>query len=231
LEIQAIERQIEALDKLRKAEKKKDPLEGKFKLIVPEEQSEIKQHWDDVAKAIDNVATSAEFAGGAFVDLEESSSNATNNIEKDWIDIGPLIANSVIDIASAFGDAASGAESFGDAVLKTLANFAQQFGALLIATGIAKVTFDSFSGPAMIAAGVALVAGAAAVKGAIDKRPNLSNNSGGSSRSSGAVNPFSTANGSLQDSAPKLITVIKGQDLWVMLENYQRGNMFTRAVG
>jgi hypothetical protein len=242
-EIIAINKQIEALERLRKAQK--DPLEGKLGFF-PDLEAEgstnpnlrNEQAANDAAafrKELEKVGTTAEFAGGAVIQFEENATNAAKNIKNEWIDIGPMIANTIADMAYQFGQAAAGADDFGKAILNSLAGFAQAFGAALIATGIGKITFDSFSGPAMIAAGAALVAIAGATKGIINNRPNLSRSGGGGSRSSsfsGGGSPnFSSVSGGMQNSAPQYIAVVKGADIWLAMSNYQNGNIFTRAVG
>src|SRR5690242_593536 len=103
------------------------------------------------------IGHSAEFAGGALIKLAEPMESVKKACE-DTVDIAGLVAGGIMDIASSFGEAANGSIHFGDAILRSLGNFAQQFGALLIAAGIGKISFDKFSGPAMIAAGAALVA-------------------------------------------------------------------------
>lgn len=106
---------------------------------------------------------------------EEYKEFADNTIE-----ISGLIVGGIVDIADAFGQAAvSGGDQFGKAILSSLGAFAQQFGAILIAAGVAKISFDKFSGPGMIAAGAALVALGGAVRATISNRPNLSSGGGG----------------------------------------------------
>lgn len=144
----------------------------------------------EFSKAMADIAHSVELTGGAFIRLEEP----TNNFKKaarEIIDISGLVAGGIIDIANAFGEAASGSINFGDAILRSLANFAQQFGALLIATGIGKIAFNKFSGPAMIAAGATLVALGGAVRSAISNRPNLGSEGAGGSFGNAVSNPYS----------------------------------------
>ena len=127
------------------------------------------------------IGTSAEFTGGALVQLGESiSENVVNPIQEAGIEIGGLVAGGLTDLISSLAEASVSGGNFGQAILRSLGAFAQQFGALLIATGIGKITFDSFkSGPAMIAAGAALVALGGAVRSTIANRPNLGSGSGG----------------------------------------------------
>lgn len=95
------------------------------------------------------------------------------------IDIGGLVSGGISQIADAFGQAAAGGKDFGKNIIASLAAFAQQFGALLIATGIGEITFKKFSGPQMVAAGAALVALGGAVRATISRRPNLGGGSSG----------------------------------------------------
>ena len=154
----------------------------------------------------------------------------TEGIKQSFIDIGPGISNVIAGIAAAAGEAAAGTAKFGKEVLKVVGGFMQQFGAALIATGVGEIAFKSFSGPGMIIAGAALVAAGTVLHATVNKRPDLSS-SNRSASSSSSRSEFQRTGTSMQNSAPELVTVIKGQDLWVMLLNYQRGNTFTRAVG
>lgn len=120
----------------------------------------------------------------------------TEGIKSAFIDIGPGISNVITSIADAAGEAAAGAKDFGKQVLNAVAGFVQQFGSILIATGVAEIAFKTFQGPAMIAAGIALVAAGAAVRATVANRPNLSS-SGSSGRSASSAerstsNSFST---------------------------------------
>lgn len=157
--------------------------------------------------------------------LPDAYKSVADNME----DISGMVAGGISDIANAFGEAVTGSVNFGDAIIRSLAGFAQQFGALLIATGIGKIAFNKFSGPAMIAAGAALVALGGAVRGAISNRPSLSG--GGDSGSIGGGGRVTTQNGFAQNSGPQmqLETVIRGQDLYVVLSNYERNNRSTRG--
>jgi hypothetical protein len=100
-----------------------------------------------------------------------------SSVSESWIELGPMISNSITSIADALGSGVKSVEDFGKLVLEQMASFAQQFGAALIAAGVGKISFDKFSGPGMIAAGAALVAFGSAVKSAISNRPNLGSRS------------------------------------------------------
>jgi len=153
-------------------------------------------------------------------------------VSQSWIDLGSLVSSGIADLADSLGQAIVGVGDFGQAIIKSLASFAQQFGSMLIATGIGALAFQKFSPIGMIAGGGALVALGAAVKASINNRPNLGHSSG----SSGSVRNGPSSSGlqastSAQNSAPELVTIIKGQDLWVMLKNYERGNGYTSSLG
>jgi hypothetical protein len=192
--IKAIQKQIDALDELRKAQKTaKDPLDGKLRFIPdleaegslnPELRND--QAASDTlafADALNKVATSASFAGGALIQLE-GAQDGFNQSVKDFVDIGPMLSNVISSFSAAIGQAAVGAKKFGEAVGEALGGFMQQFGSALIAMGVGKIAFDTFQGPAMIVAGAALVALGAAVAATVNSRPNLSSKSSGGGGSS-----------------------------------------------
>ncbi len=111
----------------------------------------------------------------------------TDKVAKKMIDIGPIIANAITGIAEAIGKAAAGSSDFGKDLIKAVAGFAQQLGALFIATGVAEAAFQSGNPYAMVAAGAALVALGAAVGELMSKQSQGSRAmaSGGGSSSGG----------------------------------------------
>lgn len=174
-------------------------------------------------------------------ELEKAGENVKNiappaNVKEQWVDFTGVVTSGLSGIGYALGSAISGSQNLGDALLGVLGGVLVQLGEMLIAAGIGveafKESLKSLNGYVAIAAGVALVALGAAISGSI-KNLGSKAGGGGSSRSGGFSDSANnwTTNGSMQDSAPKLVTVIKGQDLWVMLSNYQKGNIHTRAVG
>lgn len=92
------------------------------------------------------------------------------DVKQEMLDIGPLIAGAIIDIAEAIGDTLSGGREFGKDIIKAVGKFAQQLGALFIATGVAEAAFQSGNPYAMIAAGIALVALGTAVNSMMSKQ-------------------------------------------------------------
>lgn len=134
--------------------------------------------------------------------LEESFNKAVgflNQFKEEYktfademVDISGIVVGGIVDIADAFGQAAvRGGQDFGKAILSSLAGFVQQFGALLVATGIAAIQFKTFSGPGMIVAGAALVALGGAVRSSINNRPSLGSG-GGRGGFNGGANTMSS---------------------------------------
>jgi hypothetical protein len=75
----------------------------------------------------------------------------------------------IISTISSIGEAIGGGEDFGQAFLSGLADFLKQFGQLLIAAAVAKMSLESLlksigGAPVAIAAGIALIAAASATK-------------------------------------------------------------------
>lgn len=188
-EIIAVEKQIDAIEKLIKTEVKRPKSNLHFQFLPdleaegstnPELRNEQAANAArEYASAINQVAVSAEFAGGALIKLDETTGEVTTNIASKSVEMGGIVSGAFTQIADSFGRALVGAEDFGEAIIESMASFAQQFGALLIATGIGKIAFSKFSGPQMIAAGAALVALGGAVKSLIAKRPSLGGGGGG----------------------------------------------------
>lgn len=184
----AIDAQIKKIDELRKAKEAKPT---KVNLILEENQGSFGGEGDirnqqqakaaeDFSKELTAIGTSAEFAGGALVQLSEDGGNAFKELAEKAIDMSSLIVGGIVDIASAFGEAAiTGALDFGRVFLRSLGRFAQQFGALLIATGLGEKALK-FGGPgAKIAAGIALVAIGGAISALMSNKPSLSGSGSG----------------------------------------------------
>ncbi len=222
-EIESINKKIKALRELG-IEQAKKPLGG-LQFIVPElsgDNANTKAANDaaEFATQLAAIGTSADFAGGALIQLEEST-GAVKEALKETFDISGLVAGGITDIANAFGEAATGSVNFGDAIIRSLASFAQQFGAILIATGIGKIAFNKFNGPAMIAAGAALVALGGAVRGIISNRPSLGGGGpgrGGSGFNVSAAGALNFANGyrnstiALEARGTSMVAVINESD-------------------
>lgn len=149
------------------------------------------------------------------------------------LDFMPAVSGALSELGHGLGDAIAGIGNFGDAIIKALAGFVGQIGQALIAIGtgmlLAKMAIKNPY--AAIAGGVALVALAGilgASIGSSQKNFNSGGSSGGESSSGSTASRF-RANSSVQDSSPQLQTVIRGEDLWIVLQNYQANNRLTRG--
>jgi phage tail tape-measure protein len=141
------------------------------------------------------------------------------------IDIGGTISSGIADIANAFGEAAVGGEDFGKQFIKALARFAQQFGALLIATGLGQIALNSGNPALMIAGGAALIAAGAAINALMSKKPSLSG--GGSSSGGGFVNTRPNVDPNVQGNL-QLSTSVSGTDLNLVIGNSNNRDNYTK---
>jgi hypothetical protein len=274
--IKAIQKQIDALDALRKAQatKKKDPLEGKFQFIPDLEAEgslnlELRNeqdvnHLKELTKTLGEVATSAEFAGGAVIQLENQTGESTKKMKEGWIDLSGSISNAIIGIAESLGELISGTNAefeqakqrlgelkkgtdeyekqlevvaaarpdFGKNMINILVSFARQVGEILVGIGTAMLAAQkAISNPyTAIAAGIALIA----LSGALSTKLNGAQsgfNSGSGSSGSGGRSAFSavSANSQVQDNKIIAETIIRGQDIYVVLKNYEQGKQYTSA--
>src|SRR5690606_21848766 len=149
--------------------------------------------------------------------------------EKFLMDIGPAIAGTIANIASSLGAATQSMENFGAAILSSIGGFMQQFGASLVAMGIGAIALEKFSGPAMIAAGLALSALGGSLQASASRHSRSSSRDDGIALSPTRASSTFRASSSVQDSRPELVTVIKGEDIWITLQNYQRNNHFVHG--
>ena len=94
-------------------------------------------------------------------------------------------------IGEAIGEALVGDGDIGEKFLKLLGSFMQQFGAALIAVGVAELALSSGNPFLMIAGGVALIAAGSAISASRKNKPSLSGNSSGSGASATSVTPTS----------------------------------------
>lgn len=155
-----------------------------------------------------------------------------NNIIESSIEQG------IYGIADAFGQLATSADgvtAFKNALLSTFGDLLQNLGKIAIQTGIGveaiKKALTSLNGGIAIAAGAALVALGAAVKSRVR---NLGSSSGGgsSSISSSATRSSSYISKTAQNSTSPIPSFqIKGQDLWVVFNNFAKANKYTTAGG
>lgn len=192
------------LDRLRKLGTQTDPVSVQ-KMLNPVSAG-LGDNWAAIKQMVENIRS-----------IPQVYSDVRKEIEK--IDLSGLISSGISDIADAFGKAIGGSKNFGKEILKSLATFAQQFGGLLIATGIGEIALKKFNGPQMIAAGAALVAIGGAIKQVISSRPGSSGGSGGSDFSR------QSANGTYQNYA--FTTQVSGTNLNIIMGNQANRNNST----
>lgn len=124
------------------------------------------------------------FKDGKFTLPEVDTSNLNLSLQKAnelVVDYGSLISSGIGDIASAIGNAFAGNwDDLGADLIGAMGNLAQQFGALLIASGIAAKSLQTLiANPVTaIAAGAALVALGAAASSAASKMVNNATSGG-----------------------------------------------------
>jgi hypothetical protein len=152
-------------------------------------------------------------------------------VRSQLIDFAPFIANFAVDIAEGIGDALSGTQKFGEGLLKSISSFMSQLGRQMIQLGVAKTVLDRLSvalpGPALIAAGAALVVASKAISGTLNK--GISGGGSSGSSASGAGSSFGFAQDTGTQGAIIAETVIRGQDLYVVLKNYNSRRSRTRT--
>lgn len=157
------------------------------------------------------------------------------------IDMAPLISSAIVGMADAIGQAAAGVGNFGDNIIKVVASFARQLGEILVATATAIIVTKKLmiTNPyAALAAGVILIALSSAAGAAIGKSHSNTIGGGGGSVGSGSYGSASANTRSINASATEAQNVkvtgqviIRGQDTYVMLSNYQNNNKFLKAGG
>lgn len=163
--------------------------------------------------------------------LKQKNTEVTETLAGQWIDLGPLIANSISTIAEGIGQAAVGVGNFGTSLIKAVAGFGKQLGEILVASGLAMIAAKAMiTNPyTAIAAGVALIAiSAAAMAGMSRAQTNFNAGGGGSA----TRNSNSAVSGALGSRGME-ITVggefrIQGNDLVYILNRQGQLNSRTR---
>lgn len=150
-----------------------------------------------------------------------------------YIELGGMISGGISNIAAALGRAAAGTDDFGKSLLTVIGDFAQQFGSVLIATGVGTIALQSGNPYAMIAGGAILVAAGAALNAVNERRSNISSEfgSGGGGSSRGSFNPSFSSAGDVQNN--KIVVIpdiqIKGSDMWLIFTNYEKQKGYTHG--
>lgn len=191
------------------------------------------------ALTFDKVVTSTEAMTArieaSMKKLIKTTKATATELKQVAIDLGSPIGSALSGIGEALGNTIAGVGNFGKDILKVVAGFARQLGEILISTGVAMLAAKKLiTNPyTAIAAGVALVAIASAASAAISKS-HESTVGGGGVASRSATENTSSINASATDAQDVKITgqiVGRGQDLWVILKNFEEGNRFTKANG
>lgn len=184
---------------------------------------EFTAKFDEASKLTKEKVTA--FASGVQADVAKLRQN-TMTAAQQMIDIGPMIANGIADVAASLGEAIASQDfsNFGSNILEAVASFAQQLGAQLIALGVAEVALKAAAGNpvALIVAGAALVAAGAAVKGSLKKQGGVISGSGGGG--SGGGSPIQSSSVNKFDTGGNQITLggqfkIEGRDLVLAINN------------
>jgi hypothetical protein len=235
-EIIAVNRQIEAIENLRKAEKERNKFAKMDAAFF---------HFDKTNDFTKGDKKSSDFLKSVGLDPEEIEKRleaagkavsrfglVVRHTQQEMIDFTPMVVGAISGIGQALGSAISGSEKIGDALLRVLGSVLVQLGEMLITAGVGieafKKSLQSLNGAVAIAAGVALVALGAYVSGSIK---GLGKNAGKGNAASFSRNDSDpsrfSGSSTIQDSNPRLVTVLKGQDIWISLENYKAGRVWT----
>lgn len=164
----------------------------------------------------------------AFEEAKKVVKEGTEGIQKQLIDVTPLISNGIAGIADALGNALGSGnfKNFGRGLLEAVASFAQQLGALMIASGIAQQVLKSGNPVAMVVAGAALVAAGAAIKAVLSRQSKLPNAStGGGSGGYSGSSSRGVSNAEVGRPIYNIAGVIRGEDLYIVLKNYEKGKL------
>lgn len=210
-------------------------------------ESTIEEHMKDV---LDRIASNPAFDitlpapeipldefGNALVDMEKEVAEATDNMAKSFskvkLEIGGLVSGAISSLAQSLGEAAVGTVDLGKALLQAIGKFAVQFGELLIASGVGTLALQSGNAYAMIAGGAVLVAAGAALSALSKQRQQIGagSASGGAARSASSSSTSYSSSSGAQDINLTGTSVIKGSDLWIIWNNYNANNKFTKPAG
>lgn len=205
---------------------------GTFGLPVPpsEEMDKVAQSVDKAKASLDRLASAAPQYTNAWHSIFDEQ-----KIQQFVQILHAGMVNIVTDLAAGLGELATGAagsEQIFATLLSTVGSMAIQLGQLAIGTAIAIAAIDealtSLNPVVALAAGIALVALGAAVKGAA---AGIAKSGGGGGNSIARQSFSSGENSSYRSNAPLPISgmiKIQGQDLWVVLSNYQTNSKFTK---
>jgi hypothetical protein len=163
-----------------------------------------------------------------------------------FVDFAPIFNEAFVNLGVGLGEALGnmasglgGAEQITGMLLSVFGNMAIQLGQLAISTGIAvlgiKQALMSLNPGIAIAAGVALVALGTMVSNKAKSIASGGKGSSSSSLSSSGNGSNVRNNGNLrndssaQDNKIVAETIIRGQDIWVVMKNFEKNSKYTKA--
>lgn len=156
----------------------------------------------------------------------------TEEVKAQVIDFTGPIQSAIGSIADALGRAVVDSGDFGKDILKVVINFAKQLGEILIGAGVAMLALKTVvNNPAgAIIAGAALLAIAGAAQAAVEKSQSNLNTSAASSATRDSIS------GNIQNTGRSQIELVgevklRGQDIYISLNNYLENNKGTRYYG
>lgn len=97
-------------------------------------------------------------------EIADAAKNTSTDLKASFegVDLSGLLSSALSGVGEAFGEALSGTQSFGKALLGVLGGVLKQFGTMLVSVGVGiialKKAFKSLNGYVAIAAGIALIA-------------------------------------------------------------------------
>jgi hypothetical protein len=156
---------------------------------------------------------------------------AANEVQLIQAELSGSTADFVSSMAESLGASLTGNENFGNAFLLSIARFGQSFGKQLIALGIAQIAFKkSFANPvAAVAAGIALTIASSAIAGSVSRFNSNGGGNVGGSAGGGRISSSSLTSTAGQNQF-SYETVIRGQDLYVILNTYSKNRNRTSAI-
>jgi hypothetical protein len=150
------------------------------------------------------------------------------------VDLSGVVQSAISGIAQAFGSAISGTANFGDALLKVIGGVLVQLGEMLITAGLGveafKTSLKSLNGFVAIAAGAALIALGTTIGSRIKGLGSSTPGATSASTSSQNAGRVGTSIGDVQDVEVTGEIIVRGEDLFVVLSNFQKNKRFTSAL-
>lgn len=235
-EIEKTQAQLDAIlnpvDSVKRKFEEIPPLLESIKAKMLELDGVIAEPIKKLGQAIYDLIPISDTVAVRFIQMFDAFGNKIRDTREVIIDLGKelsyLATDVLVSLSESMGNAFNGGtfeEGLND-LLITVADWAQDFGKILIAAGIASAAFQkslAVNPLLAIGAGVALIAAATAVKGALSQNPMQSGSSSGYSGGGGKqgsdifgmrdLGQFSVAvTGTLRADGNELITVIENEN-------------------